>query len=301
MAAEAEQQAARRAGFALVILSATGFATLAVFGKQAYDAGFDTPEILAVRFCLGAPVLAAIALALRRPLRLPRREALRVLGMGAVGYAVQASLFFAALARISASLTGLLLYLYPALVTVGAVLLGRHKATRLTVVGLALAVSGTVLILGLPAGRLDALGVALGIASAFWYAGYILVGEHVVGDVDPLVTSVYVCVGAAASFVLVGGGVLGGLDFDGVDWGAGLAPLVGIALFATALAIATFFGGMALIGATWASITSSWEPVCTVLLSVLILGDDLTAGVLAGGAMVVLGAIVLPLVSHDTA
>jgi len=289
----------RRAGFGLVLLSASGFASLAVFGKQAYDAGFDVPEVLAVRFTLATPVLMAIALALGRSLRLPLPTAARVFAMGAVGYAIQATLFFSALSRISASLTGLLLYLYPAIVTVGAVVLGRHRATKLTVVGLALAVSGTVLIVGLPAGDINALGVTLALLSAFWYSGYILIGEHVTGDVDALVTSTYVTAGASASFVLVGGGVLGQLDFDGVDWGAGGPPLVGIAMLATALAIATFFGGMAMIGSTWASITSSWEPVFTVILSVLVLGDDLTIGVVCGGTLVVIGAIVLPLVGGE--
>lgn len=289
----------RRAGLGLAILSASGFASLAVFGKQAYDAGFDTTQVLAIRFSLGAPVLMLIAFAGGRSLRLPLAAAARVFALGAVGYAVQATLFFTALSRISASLTGLLLYLYPALVTIGAVLLGRHRATRLTVVGLALAVSGTVLILGLPAGRIDAVGVAFALASAFWYAGYILVGEHVADDVDALVTGAYVSAGAAASFVLVGGGVLGGLDFDGVDWAAGAFPLIGIAVFATAVAIAAFFGGMALIGSTWASITSSWEPVCTVVLSVIFLGEELAFGIVVGGAMVVVGAVVLPLVGGD--
>ncbi|HEV7886213.1 MAG TPA: DMT family transporter [Acidimicrobiales bacterium] len=285
----------RRRGFALVLLSASGFASLAIFGKQAYEAGFDVPEVLAVRFVLATPLLLAIALATKRSLRLPRPVALRVFAMGALGYAIQATLFFAALSRIPASLTGLLLYLYPALVTVGAVALGRHRANRLTVVGLALALLGTALIVGLPAGRVDPLGVVLALLAAVWYSGYILIGEQVLADVDPLVVSVYVCAGAATSFVVVGGGVLRDLDFAGVQT-KGWAPLAGMAVFATALAISAFFAGMARIGSTWAAITSSWEPVATVVLGVLILHDHLAAGIVAGGAAVVVGAIVLPLV-----
>jgi drug/metabolite transporter (DMT)-like permease len=285
----------RREGFALVLVSASGFASMAVFGKRAFDAGFGVAELLAVRFCLAAPMLALVAVAGRRSLRLTRTQLVRVLAMGAIGYAVQASLFFAALARISASLTGLLLYLYPVLVTVGAVTLGRHVATRLTVVGLAAALGGTALIVGFPEGSPDAFGVALGLAAAVWYSGYILIGERLVADVDPLVTSVYVAAGAATSFVVVGGGVLGAIDFDHVDR-SGWWSLVGIAVLATAVAIACFFAGMARIGSTWASITSSWEPVCTVILSVAILHERLTVGMVVGGALVVLGAIVLPMV-----
>ncbi|MDQ1443589.1 MAG: hypothetical protein QOI20_53 [Acidimicrobiaceae bacterium] len=285
----------RRRGFALVLLSASGFASLAVLGKRAYAAGFDVPEVLAVRFVLAAPVLTAIAVATGRSLRLPRPLLMRVLAMGALGYAVQATLFFAALSRISASLTGLLLYLHPALVTMGAVAMGRHRATRLTVAGLVLAIGGITLIVGWPAGRIDGLGIGLGLAAAGWYAAYILVGERVLADVDPIVTAAYVTIGAALSFVVVGGLVLHRLDFEGTK-ASGWIALVGIALLATAMAIAAFFAGMARIGATWASITSSWEPVCTVLLSVAVLGEHLSTGIVTGGIAVVVGAIVLPLV-----
>lgn len=285
----------RQRGFALVLVSASGFASLAIFGKRAYAAGFTVPEVLAVRFLIATPVLAATAAAARRPLRLPRRDALTTFAMGAVGYAIQATLFFAALARIPAGLTGLLLYLYPALVTIGAVALGRHRATRVTIAGLAIAFGGIALIVGLPSGRIDALGVVLALAAAVWYSLYILVGERVLGDVDPLAVSVYVCAGAATSFVVVGGLLLRRLGFHHIH-ASGWASLSGMAVVATALAIATFFAGMARIGSTWASITSSWEPVCTVVLGVLVLGDRLSAGIVVGGAAVVVGAIVLPLV-----
>jgi drug/metabolite transporter (DMT)-like permease len=285
----------RQRGFALVLISASGFASLAIFGKRAYAAGFTVPEVLAARFLIATPLLAAAAAAARRPLRLPRRDALTTSAMGAVGYAVQATLFFSALARIPASLTGLLLYLYPALVTIGAVTLGRHRATRLTVVGLAVAFGGIALVVGLPSGHIDALGVVLALAAAVWYSLYILVGERVLGNVDPLVVAVYVCAGAAASFVIVGGLVLRRLGFHHVH-ARGWADLAGMAVVATALAIAAFFAGMARIGSTWASITSSWEPVCTVILGVLVLGDRLSPGIVIGGSAVVLGAVVLPLV-----
>ena len=291
--------AKRRQGFALVLLSATGFASMAIFGTQAFDAGFGVTQVLAVRFALAAPMLGIVVLVMRGSLgslRLKRSQMVRVLAMGAVGYAVQATLFFAALSRISASLTALLLYLYPAIVTLGAVLLGRHRATRLTLIGLTTAVGGTFLIIGLPTGALDVLGVALGIAAAFWYSGYILIGEWALADIDPLVTSVYVTLGAAMSFG-VAGAVLGQLDFAGVQ-ARGWPSLVGIAFLATAVAIACFFAGLARIGSTWASITSSWEPVCTVILSVVVLQERLTPGMAIGGPLVVAGAIVLPMVGN---
>jgi hypothetical protein len=54
---------------------------------------------------------------------------LTALGLGAVGYATQAGLFFAALERMDASLLSLVLYTYPAWVALSAAALGRETLT----------------------------------------------------------------------------------------------------------------------------------------------------------------------------
>jgi drug/metabolite transporter (DMT)-like permease len=102
-------------GLGLCVVSAAGFGSLAIFGKQAYAGGLGVVGVLALRFGVAAPLLVGLALVARRGLRLPRPTALRLLGLGGIGYAIQATLFFTALTRISAGLAApLLLYLYPA-------------------------------------------------------------------------------------------------------------------------------------------------------------------------------------------
>jgi drug/metabolite transporter (DMT)-like permease len=284
-----------RVGLGLCLVSAAGFGSLAIFGKQAYAGGLGVAGVLALRFVLAAPMLVGLALVARRRLRLGWPVALRLLGLGGIGYAIQATLFFNALTRISAGLASLLLYLYPALVTAGAVALGRTRLDRATVTGLALSLAGIVLVLGLPGERLDAVGVALGLASAGWYTCYILVGEYLLRGVDPLAASAYVAVGAACSFLAaaaVAGGGLEGATPSAYAAGAAMA------VFGTALAIATFLAGMARVGSAWASIASSFEPVFTVALGVAVLGDPLGPGKVAGGLSVVAGAVLLPLLSR---
>jgi drug/metabolite transporter (DMT)-like permease len=51
------------------------------------------------------------------------RTLLAALALGAVGYSMQAGLFFAALTRVDASLLSLLLYTYPTFVTIAAIAL----------------------------------------------------------------------------------------------------------------------------------------------------------------------------------
>jgi drug/metabolite transporter (DMT)-like permease len=280
-------------GLGLCVLSAAAFGSLAIFGKQAYAGGLGVVGVLAIRFALAAPLLLGLALAARRSLRLGRPAALRLLALGGVGYAIQATLFFNALARIPAGMAALLLYLYPALVTAGAVALGRSRLDRATVAGLALSLAGIVLVLGLPGEPLDALGVALGLASGCWYTCYILVGEYLLRGVDPLAASAYVSSGAACSF-LAAAVVVGGRGLVGAAPSA-YAAGAAMAVVGTALAIAAFLAGMARVGSAWASIASSFEPVFTVALGVAVLGDRLGPGKVVGGLAVVAGAVLLPL------
>ena len=95
-------------GLRLCVVSAAAFGSLAIFGKQAYAGGLGVVGVLALRFGLAAPLLVGLALVARRSLRLGWPTALRLLGLGGIGYAIQATLFFNALSRIPAGMAALL-------------------------------------------------------------------------------------------------------------------------------------------------------------------------------------------------
>ena len=288
---------ARRAGVALIVVSALGFASIGPLGKVAYRGGLTVPELQLLRFVAAAPILLAVVAATRKAAPRPRLTTstrLRLLGLGFLGYGMQATLYFTALTRIPASLTSLLLYLYPALVVGAAVMLGRHRLDRATTAGLVLIFAGTLLVLGLPAGRPDPVGVLLGIGSALWYTAYLLVGERMAAGVDPLVVATHVAGGAAGWFAI---GLLALRPDLGDGRTSAVAAGVAMAVVGTAVPVAALFAGMARVGVTWASIGSALEPVAAVALSVAFLGEALGLGTVLGGAAVVLGAVVLPLLA----
>ena len=280
-----------RLGALLCLASAAAFGAMAVFGKLAFDAGVGVITLLVARFGLAAVALWAL-LAVRRTLpRAPRRNVLAALALGAVGYATQAGLFFAALTRMDASLLALLLYTYPALVTAAAIALGRETASRRRAGALLVSSSGLVLVLaGAREGGLDALGIAMGIGAALTYTAYILVSHAVTEDLAPLPLSTLVTTGAAVTFGLVGiasGRVDSGFAAEGWLW-LGL-----IALVSTVSAIVLFFAGLKRVGPSTAAILSTFEPLVTVLLAFLAFGEALTALQLLGGALVLAAVVML--------
>jgi len=278
-------------GAVLCLLSAIGFGLMAVFGKLAYDEGVDLGDLLLVRFGLAALVMLAI---IRRRGGLgapPRRTAVAAFLMGAVGYAAQSASYFAALDRIDASLLTLLLYVYPVLVMVGAVLLRREPWSARRAAGLCLALLGILLVLSAAAGqRFDWLGVALGLTAGVVYTAYILVGDRVVAEVPPIPLTTLVCCGAFTTYALVSLGRGGpSLGFGAEGWGW----LVAVALVSTVASILLFFAGLARVGPSVASILSVLEPVVTVGSAAAVFGESLSAYQLAGGALVLVAVLVV--------
>jgi drug/metabolite transporter (DMT)-like permease len=286
----------RRAGVALCLVSACGFGLMAIFAKQAYAAGLGVTALLAARFVLSASLLwALVAVRARRAgargaaVRPTRRLVLAGLGLGAVGYAAQAGLFFSALRHIDASLTSLLLYTYPALVFCGAVALRREHVTAWKALALALASAGAALVLlGGGTGGLEATGVALALGAGATYATYILVAEGIVRRIDAVQLGALVATGAAATF-LVAGLVGGALTFTAAGWGW----IAAIALFSTVVPVVAFMLGMGRVGAPTASILSTVEPVVTVGLAVAIYSEALGPLQVLGGGLVLAAIVAL--------
>lgn len=287
-------------GRVMCLLSATSFGAMAIFGKLAFAAGVTPDALVLLRFWCAAIVLGVL-LAVRPGLR-PHPETwgsksgrLRVillgLGLGAFGYAVQASLYFGALERLDAPVVALILYTYPALVTVGAVLLGRDHFTRTRVLALVVASVGTILVLvGGGAVRFDALGIGLAFGGALVYTAYILIADGVVEQLPPLVLTTLVMIGAALALgvrAVVSGGV--SLGFGPMGW----VWLACIVVVSTIVAVLTFFEGLARVGPAAASVLSTFEPVVSTVLAAVVLGEVLAPMQLAGAALVLVAAVVV--------
>ncbi|MEV0715279.1 DMT family transporter [Asanoa sp. NPDC050611] len=281
-------------GPVLCLISAAFFGAMPIFGKFAYEAGVSPGELLLVRFGLAAAVLGAL-LFVRPRLRgaepLSRRAVVTALALGAFGYAAQAGLYFSALRRLDASLLSLILYTFPILVTLSAVLLGRERLTGRRVAALAAASAGTLLVL-LGAGGMSfqAFGALLAFGAAVVYTAYILVSDTVVHSLPPVVLCTLVMTGATGTLcahAAVSGGVDLGFGVRAWFW------LACIAVVSTVLAMLAFFAGLRRTGPSTTAILSTFEPVVTTTLATLTLGESLGPVQLVGAVLVLSSVAVL--------
>ena len=252
---------------------------MAIFARFAYAGGADVLGVLAARFTIAGTILAAVMLGTRRAW--PRGRALRVaVAMGAVGYVGQAVCFFAALNYASAGLVALLLYAYPMLVCLLAAAFLGERLTPRRVALLAASLSGIALTVG--GGHGTVAGIALGLGAAAFYSVYIVVGARELARTDALASSTVVCLSAAATLLVAC--FFREPHLPGVWWG--WLSIAAIAVVSTVVAMIAFFAALKRIGPAVASIASTLEPVVTVILAWLVLGEALAPIQVAGGALV---------------
>ncbi len=203
-------------------------------------------------------------------------------------YVASTTCFFAALARISAGTTGLLLYLAPAFVIAYGAALGR-RPTRFQVIAVFLTLLGLAFVIGLPSAQdSDVLGLGLAVATGALYGAYLVASERLLAPYPPLASTAHITLAAAICFALAGAatGTLG-VPQDAKQWGVTL----GMVVFPTLIAVPTLYAAIRVIGAARASIVATTEPLWTVLLAAAVLGEPLQPSAMAGGLLILIGAL----------
>jgi len=280
----------RLTGAIQVVASAAGYGLLGIFGKRAYGAGLHPGELLALRFLLASAILWLYVLIARRStLRMSWRQTLACAALGALGYAVFTTLYFHALEVLPASLTVLLLYTYPVIVTLGAHWLFRERVTWAQVVALPVVCAGLVMLLwGGEVWYVKGPAIVLALLTAVFYAAYILASSRLLRSVNPLAAGLYIMTAAAAAFVLWSPPTLERIThLSGDAW----VSIIALALVSTVGAMILFLSGLEKLTSTETSLLSAFEPVTATVAAALVLHESLSVWQVAGGALII-GALI---------
>ncbi|MHB1136048.1 MAG: DMT family transporter [Coriobacteriia bacterium] len=278
----------------LVITSAACFGTLAVFTTLAYEHGARPLPTLAWRFAIAAALMAGY-LALRRPaaLRVGPGELWRFALLSVTGYGAASLCFFFALQHASASVVTVLLYTYPALITAVEAIFARSWPSRPAIAAIALTFIGCALVVGTLEQdvHIDAVGVVLGLGAGVAYASFTMLSDRLVPGRSRVVVMAYMFAISAAVMATIA--VMVGEPLSPAGWDASLWWLVlAIVAIPTIAAVILYLGGIRRLGPARAALASTTEPIFTIILSWLFLGERLTP-LQTAGALLVVGGIVL--------
>jgi drug/metabolite transporter (DMT)-like permease len=89
------------------------------------------------------------------------------------------------------------------------------------------------------------------------------------------------------------GGLVAAKGLNVPHTAAGWGGVFAIALVGTVVAIITFFAGLERVGPTNASVLSTFEPVTTVVLAAVFMGEAVSPLRIAGGALILMAVILL--------
>lgn len=277
-------------GLVCAVISACCFGTLPILGKLGYAMGMETFEILSYRFGLGALILAIwLGLTNPRALRIAPRTLLKAVALGTCLYPLQSTCFMSAVKYIPASTTTLILYFYPISVTALSVLLFKMRVGRQVILSLLMVTTGCALVFYDAFSQgLDTLGLAFAMGAMLIFSVYLIASQLILKNEPPLTVGLYVIISAAVVFTTLAGPP----DLAAMTW-TKAALALGLGLFPTVLAVGLLYTAINAVGSAYTSIFSTMEPVTTVLLSFLVLGEPLALWQLAGAACIVAG-ITLP-------
>lgn len=288
-------------GIPLSVTASICWASSAVLGKPAVQAGLHPGQFVCARTVIAAVVLFA-GVTLFRPslLRVPRSGWPLLIVYGLLVMALMPLLYLVAASRVPVGVAILIVSASPVLVALWVRFVRRNRLPRPMWGGIALVMTGLTLVSQVWHGLdVDALGLLAAVSAALCAAVYFLVGEHLVHDLPPLtvitwgmVVGALVMCGVSApwtlsSATLTAEAVLG-------PWGPPVwALLVSGALVVGVLGYLLGVSSLQYLPVTVASVLALADPIVATALAWVLLGEQLTVTQMSGAVVLLAGAVVV--------
>jgi len=228
-------------------------------------------------------------------IKLPARDLAYCLLLGTLGVAVSNYFYYVAIQRTNVATAIIVQYTAPVWVLLYVVARGQQKLSAQKVIAVALAVAGSVLVIGIVGAkqqralRLDSYGIIAALLASFSFAFYNVAGHRILTRYDRWRVLVWTLTAASAFWLVVN-----------PPWkivAAHYAPAQWLFLFVFSMisvlgAFSLYFLGLQYLEPTRAIIASCLEPVFSILLAALVLGEVLRP-IQTLGIAFVLAAIVI--------
>ena len=230
-------------------------------------------------------------------IKLPLSDLAFCVVLGAFGVAVSNYFYYVAIQRTNVATAIIVQYTAPVWVLLYVVMRGEQKLSLQKVLVVALAVTGIALVIGIVGGRsnsgsalrLDSYGILAALLASFSFAFYNVAGHRILARYDRWRVLVWTLAAAAAFWLIVN-----------PPWKVAAAryiPAQWLFLFVFSMisvlgAFSLYFLGLQYLEPTRAIIASCLEPVFSIVLAALLLGETLRP-IQTLGIVFVLAAIVM--------
>jgi drug/metabolite transporter, DME family len=239
-------------------------------------------------------LLACVLGSLRgwKQLRLPATDFGRMLLLGIFGVAASNYFYYLAIQRTNVATAIILQYTAPVWVLLYAVALRQQRPTLQRVLAVALALSGIGLIMGMFGPNrfhADSVGLMAGIFAAFSFAFYNIGGHSVLIRYDRWTVLLCVLFTASLFWIVINPPwKIAAAQYSGGQW----LFLLAFSLISVLVPFAFYFAGLQHLEPTRAVVVSCLEPVFSIVIAAVILGEVMRPVQIAG-ILAVLAAIIV--------
>jgi drug/metabolite transporter, DME family len=225
-------------------------------------------------------------------LRVPGRDLLQFFLLGILGVAVSNYFYYLAIQRTNVATAIILQYTAPVWVLLYTAVRGSQRPSWQRIAGVGLAVAGCALAVGLIGSggfRMDAIGITAAILAAFSFAFYNVGGHKVLARYDRWKVLLWVLVATSVFWIFVNPPwKIVAAHYGRQQWGFMLV----FSLVSVLGPFSCYFAGLQHLEPTRAIVTSCLEPVFSIVIAALVLGE-LVKPMQTVGIVLVLVAIVL--------
>ena len=277
-------------GIAFGVLAAFIYGFTPILGKLTYLEGSNSMSLTFYRNFLSIPFLFFMLKYKKVDIKINKNEAKKLAILGSLGSTLTALTLYASYNYISVGMTTTLHYIYPVLVTLACILIFKEHVSKEKIIALALSTLGVIMFFE---GSFSIVGVTLALLSGVVYAAHILfIDKSGLNSMYPfkitfycaIFSSIYLFIAGMASSSLVNVMTLKGWIFT-----------ILVAFFVSFLANTFIPIGIKHAGPTITSIVGMFEPITSVILGILILGEPVTARSIMACIFILAGVLIVTL------
>jgi DME family drug/metabolite transporter len=244
-----------------------------------------------ISFLVLAPIL--YLLRGRAGLSMPRRDFWRTMLIGVLGVAASNYFYYLAIQKTNVATAIILQYTAPVWVLLYMVARKLQRATPQRMISIALALFGTALVIDLFGGgglKIDRVGVIAAMLASLSFAFYNIFGGLLVERHDRWKVVLYVFLGAALFWAIVNPPWrIFAAHYSQQQW----IFLLVFALMSILLPFSLYFSGLQHLDPTRAIVTSCLEPVFSIVLAAVVLGEVLGPMQVTGMVLVLLATLLV--------
>ena len=273
-------------GKLFLVLSAFFYGILPVFASVAYRGGINGVTLSFLRSFISVPVLYAMIRADKKSLHLTRKQVYNVIKLSVIGGALPIVLLYLSYNFISTGLATTLHFVYPLVIVLLSAIIYREKMSRITLCAVLLVTIGIFMFTDLNVNA-SKTGIIFALLSGIFYSFYVIyIDRSGLDRMDYIVLTFYIMLIMSVA-IFIFGVVVGGISFDFKPISWSMATIV--SLVTTLGATPLLQMGIRYEGASTAGIISSVEPITTIVLGAVFLGEIIGTGQIIGGSLILFG------------